>query len=147
MKILKIPLYPLIWLYNLLFTSAADWPSVHARLLPFGSAIATYLAAKLFGKGHWLFWRDWDAIMEAARLGVIIHGLFAVLLLEGGVKMALYVIQKWREDQERIRKEERNRIRGIIVKHGTRDPHTGDITVSPEVMQLLNQPDEAATPT
>ena len=147
MKILKIPLYPLIWLYNLLFTSTADWPSVHARLLPFGSAIATYLAAKLFGKGHWLFWRDWDAIMEAAGLGVIIHGLFAVLILEGGVKMALYVIQKWREDQERIRKEERNRIHSIIVKHGSRDPHTGDITVSAEVMQLLNQPDEAATPT
>ena len=28
----------LIWLYRLLFTSSADWTSVHARLLPFGSA-------------------------------------------------------------------------------------------------------------
>ena len=137
----------LIWLYNLLFTSAADWTSVHARLLPFGSAIATYLAAKLFGKGHWLFWRDWDAIMEAAGIGVIIHGIFAVLVLEGGVKLALYVIQKWREDQERIRKEERDRIHGIIAQYGTTDPGTGAITVSPEGIRLLNQPDGAKTPT
>ena len=145
----------LIWLYNLLFTSAADWTSVHARLLPFGSAIATYLAAKLFGEGHWLFWRDWDAIMAAAGLGVIIHGISAVLVLEGGVKLALYVIQKWREEQERIRKEvrkevrkeERHRIHGIIAQYGTIDPDTGAITVSPEGMRLLNQPDGATTPT
>ena len=137
----------LIWLYNLLFTGTADWTSVHARLLPFGSAIATYLAAKLFGKGHWLFWRDWGAIMEAAGLGVIIHGIFAVLVLEGGVKLALYVIQKWREERERIRKEERDRIHGIIAQHGTTDPSTGVTTVSAEGMQLLNQPDGATIPT
>ena len=140
----------LIWLYSLLFTSTADWTSVHARLLPFGSAIATYLAAKLFGEGHWLFWRDWSAIMEAAGLGVIAHGIFAVVVLEGGAKLALYVIQKWREEQERIRerirKEERNRIHGIIVKHGTRGAD-GAITVSPEGMRLLDQPDGAAVPT
>ena len=145
----------LIWLYNLLFTGTADWTSVHARLLPFGSAIATYLAAKLFGNGHWLFWRDWGAIMEAAGLGVIIHGIFAVLVLEGGVKLALYVIQKWREERERIRKEvrkevrkeERDRIHGIIAQYGTTDPSTGVTTVSAEGMRLLNQPDGATIPT
>ena len=141
----------LIWLYNLLFTSTADWTSVHARLLPFGSAIATYLAAKLFGKGHWLFWRDWDATMQAAGLGVIIHGIFAVLVLEGGVKLALYVIQKWREERESIREEERkaerNRINGIIAQYGTTDPSTGITTVSAEGMRLLNQPDGATIPT
>ena len=141
----------LVWLYSLLFTSTADWTSVHARMLPFGSAIATYLAAKLFGNGHWLFWRDWGAIMEAAGLGVIIHGIFAVLVLEGGVKLALYVIQKWREERERIRKEvrkeERDRIHGIIAQYGTTDPSTGVTTVSAEGMRLLNQPDGATIPT
>ena len=146
MIILRIPLYPLLWLYNLLFTGSADWTSVHARLLPFGSAIATYLAAKLFGGGHWIFWRDWDAIVEAAGLGVIIHGIFAVLVLEGGVKLPLYVIQKWREEQERIRKAERDRIHGIIAQYGTTNPETGAITVSAEGMRLLNRPDGAATP-
>ena len=171
MKILKIPLYPLLWLYHLLFTGSADWTSVHARLLPLGSAIATYLASKLFGDGHWLFWHNWDAIMEAAGLGVIIHGLFAVFVLEGGVKLPLYVIQKWREDQERIRKEvrkevleevrkevleevqkevlkeERERLHSIITQLGTTDPATGAITVSAEAMRLLNQPHGVAIPT
>lgn len=150
MKILRIPLYPLLWLYDLLFTGPADWTSVHARLLPFGSAIATWLAAKLFGGGHWIFWRDWDAIMAAAGLGVIIHGIFAVLVLEGGVKLPLYVIQKWREDQERIRKAareaERDRVHHIIAQFGTTNPETGATTVSAEGMRLLNQPDGATTP-
>ena len=89
--------------------------------------------------------------MEAAGLGVIIHGIFAVLVLEGGVKLPLYVIQKWREEQEKIRekvrKEEHNRVRGIIAQYGTTDPGTGVTTVSAEGMRLLNHPDESAVPT
>ena len=67
--------------------------------------------------------------------------------LKGGVKLPLYVIQKWREERERmreevrgeVREEERNRIHGIIAQYGTPDPSTGAITVSPEGMRLLNQ--------
>ena len=87
MRIVKIliglPVWPLVWLYRLL-TGESDWASVHARILPFGSAIGTYLVACLLGDGDWAFWRDWDAMMAAAGLGVIFHGIAAVVLLEGG---------------------------------------------------------------
>ena len=104
--IFQLPVWPFIWLFRLL-TGDADWASVHARILPFGSAIGTYLVANLAGSGEWAFWRNWDAMMEAAGLGVIAHGIAAVVLLEGGIKLGLYVVDKWKADRARMRAEER----------------------------------------
>lgn len=104
--IIRAPAWPFIWLFRLL-TGEADWASVHARILPFGSAMGTYLVAKLAGGGEWAFWRDWDALMAAAGLGVIFHGIAAVVLLEGGIKMGLYVVDKWKADRARMRAESR----------------------------------------
>ena len=104
--IIGLPAWPFIWLFRLL-TGDADWASVHARILPFGSAIGTYLVATLAGEGQWAFWRNWDAMMEAAGLGVIAHGIAAVVLLEGGIKLGLYVVDKWKADRARMRAVER----------------------------------------
>ena len=104
--IIRVPVWPIVWLFRLL-TGEAEWASVHARILPFGSAIGTYLVAKLAGEGEWAFWRNWDALMEAAGLGVIFHGIAAVVLLEGGIKMGLYVVDKWKADRARMRAESR----------------------------------------
>ena len=104
--IIRAPVWPFIWLFRLL-TGDADWASVHARILPFGSAIGTYLVAKLAGDGEWAFWRNWDAMMDAAGLGVICHGIAAVVALEGGIKLGLYVVDKWKADRARIRAESR----------------------------------------
>ena len=104
--IIRVLAWPFIWLFRLL-TGEADWASVHARILPFGSAIGTYLVAKLAGNGEWAFWRNWDALMEAAGLGVIFHGIAAVVLMEGGIKMGLYVVDQWKADRARMRAESR----------------------------------------
>ena len=104
--IIRAPVWPFIWLFRLL-AGDADWASVHARILPFGSAIGTYLVANLTGKGEWAFWRNWDALMDAAGLGVIFHGMAAVVILEGGIKMGLYVVDKWKADRARMRAESR----------------------------------------
>ena len=104
--IIRAPAWPAIWLFRLL-TGEADWASVHARILPFGSATGTYLLANLAGDGEWKFWDSWDATMEAAGLGVIFHGIAAVVLLEGGIKMGLYVVDKWKADRARMRAESR----------------------------------------
>ena len=104
--IIRAPVWPFIWLFRLL-TGDADWASVHARILPFGSAIGTYLVANLLGDGKWAFWNDWDAMMAAAGLGVIFHGIAAVVILEGGIKMGLYVVDKWKADRARMRAESR----------------------------------------
>ena len=107
--IIRVPVWPFIWLFRLL-TGDADWASVHARILPFGSAIGTYLVANLAGEGEWAFWRNWDAMMEAAGLGVIGHGIAAVLLLEGGIKLGLYVVDKWKADRAKMMSELREQV-------------------------------------
>ena len=104
--IIRVPAWPFIWLFRLL-TGESDWVSIHARILPFGSAIGTYLVANLAGDGKWKFWDSWDAMMQAAGLGVIFHGTAAVVLLEGGIKMGLYVVDKWKADRARMISETR----------------------------------------
>ena len=104
--IIRVPAWPFIWLFRLL-TGESDWASIHARILPFGSAIGTYLVANLAGDGKWKFWDSWDAMMQAAGLGVIFHGIAAVVLLEGGIKMGLYVVDKWKADRARMISETR----------------------------------------
>ena len=45
--------------------------ATHVKVLPFGSAAGTYLVAKFIRDGQWLFWRDWDAVIQAVGLGVL----------------------------------------------------------------------------
>ena len=125
MLIIRAPVWPFIWLFRLL-TGDADWASVHARILPFGSAIGTYLVANLTGKGEWAFWRNWDALMDAAGLGVIFHGMAAVVILEGGIKMGLYVVDKWKADRAReraaLREEVLNDVAELLRQNPEADP-------------------------
>lgn len=82
--IVRVPAWPLIWLFRLL-TGDADWAIAHARILPFGSAIGTFPVANPAGGGEWAFWHNWNAMMAAVGLGVIAYSTAAVVLLEGGV--------------------------------------------------------------
>ena len=137
-----MPAWPFIWLFRLL-TGDADWASVHARILPFGSAIGTYFVANLVGKGEWTFWRNWDAMMEAAGLGVILHGIAAVVLLEGGIKMGLYVVDKWKADQAKMRakvrrevqREVRDEILGDVAERLRERPDANPLEVVAEMRQ------------
>ena len=105
--LLVLPLWLLVatarWILRQFVSADSDWTSIHARLLPFGSTVGTYLAANFVGEGEWLFWDNWKAIINAASLGVIMHGIAAVGLLEGGFKVGLYVVDKWRVGRAKAR--------------------------------------------
>ena len=143
MLIIRAPVWPFIWLFRLL-TGDADWASVHARILPFGSAIGTYLVANLAGDGKWAFWRNWDAMMEAAGLGVIFHGIAAVVALEGGIKLGLYVVDKWKADRARMRAESRAEglAEGLAEGRATGLVEGRSSAIS-DAMELLRQNPEA----
>ena len=138
--IVRVPAWPLIWLFRLL-TGVADWASAHARILPFGSAIGTFLVANLAGDGEWAFWHNWDAMMAVAGLGVIAHGIAAVVLLEGGVKVGLYVVDKWRADRAKMRNalrvevigEVRQEVLGDVAERLSRNPDANPLDLVAEM--------------
>lgn len=68
----------LAWLfraYARFLRSKGGGLATHVKALPFGSAVGTYLVAKFIRDGDWLFWRDWDAVIQAVSLGVLGYSL------------------------------------------------------------------------
>ena len=57
--------------YSRFLRSKGGGLGTHVKVLPFGSAVGTYLVAKFIRGGEWLFWHDWDAVMQAVSLGVL----------------------------------------------------------------------------
>ena len=82
--------------------------STHVRILPFGSAIGTYLVANFVCNGSWLFWRDWNAMLQAPGLGVIAYSSITASL-EGfimlGIMAAEYLRNKDKKSREKTARE------------------------------------------
>ncbi len=94
--------WPLFAYYR--FLRSGGGLATHVKILPFGSGFTTYLVAKFIGHGEWLFWRDWDAMTQAASLGLIGYS-FGMATLEVvimvGILAAEYIIGK----HKKIRQE------------------------------------------
>lgn len=78
--------------------------ATHVRILPFGSAIGTYLVANLVCDGAWLFWRDWDAMLHAPGLGVIAYS-FITASTEGVIVLGIMAAEYLRNKQKRSREQ------------------------------------------
>ena len=79
--------------------------ATHVKVLPFGSAAGTYLVAKFIRDGEWLFWRDWDAVIQAVSLGVIGYS-FSVATVEAiivvGLMAAEYLNNREKRSNEKF---------------------------------------------
>ena len=100
----------LMWLFRpyIRFLRSTGGISTHVRILPFGSALGTYLVAKFTCNGSWLFWRDWDAMLQAPGLGVIAYSSVTASL-EGfimlGIMAAEYLRNKEKRTNEKMARE------------------------------------------
>ncbi len=80
--------------------------ATHVKILPFGSGFTTYLVAKFIGHGEWLFWRDWDAMTQAASLGLIGYS-FAMATLEMAIMVGILATEYIIGRHKKIRQEGR----------------------------------------
>ena len=55
--------------------------------------------------------------------------------------MVLLIPDAWRKAKREVREEERKRVKSIIAQHAKRDPAAGALTISPEGVSLLKDPD------
>lgn len=79
--------------------------ATHVKALPFGSAAGTYLVAKFIRDGEWLFWRDWDAVIQAVSLGVLGYSFItasveAIIVI--GLMAAEYLNNREKRTNEKI---------------------------------------------
>ena len=56
--------------------------------------------------------------------------------------MVLLIPDAWRKAKREGREEERKRVKSILAEHVTQDPTTGALTISPEGVSLLRDPDQ-----
>ena len=56
--------------------------------------------------------------------------------------MVLLIPDAWRKAKREGREEERQRVKDIIAQHAKQDPTTGALTISPEGVSLLRDPDQ-----
>ena len=82
--------------------------ATHVKVLPFGSAVGTYLVAKFIRDGEWLFWRDWNAVIQAVSLGVLGYSFItasveAIIVI--GLMAAEYLNNREKRTNEKIVRE------------------------------------------
>ena len=82
--------------------------ATHVKALPFGSAAVTYLVAKFIRDGEWLFWRDWDAVIQAVSLGVLGYSFItasveAIIVI--GLMAAEYLNNREKRSKEKFVRE------------------------------------------
>lgn len=86
--------------YARLLRSKGGGLATHVKALPFGSAAGTYLVAKFIRDGEWLFWRDWDAVIQAVSLGVLGYS-FSVATVEAIIVVGLMAAEYLRNKEKR----------------------------------------------
>ena len=59
--------------------------------------------------------------MQACSLAIILASVADILLLEGGVKLALYVIDQRKKDRERVRQEGRQEAIVNLLRSASTD--------------------------
>ena len=59
--------------------------------------------------------------MQACSLAIILASVADILLLEGGVKLALYVIDRRKKDRERVRQEGRQEAIVNLLRSASTD--------------------------
>ncbi len=91
----------------------------HVKILPFGSGFTTYVLAKFVCDGEWLFWRNWDAMLEAASFGLIGYS-FSMATLEVAIMVGIlateYIIKRHKRIREEGREEGRQEGREVERK-------------------------------
>ena len=80
--------------------------ATHVKILPFGSGFTTYFVAKFIGHGEWMFWRDWDAMAQAASLGLIGYS-FGIATLEVAIMVGILATEYIINRHKKIRQEGR----------------------------------------
>jgi hypothetical protein len=79
--------------------------ATHVKVLPFGSAAGTYLVAQFIRDGEWLFWRDWDAVIQAVSLGVPGYSFSVATvaaIIVAGLMAAEYLNNREKRTNEKI---------------------------------------------
>ena len=110
------------------------WISTHAKLLPFGSGIVTYIVAKFVEDGKWLFWRDWEAMANGASLGVVGYA-FTAATLEVIIVVGVLAYEHFKHEHARIRQEERAGTLDAIEERLRKNPGANPL----EVVEALRQ--------
>ena len=108
MEPLRILAWPLWWYVR--FARRHNFRvATHVRVLPFGGGVGTYFVAKFICGGEWLFWLDWDAMVQGASLGIIGYA-FSMATLEVIIMAGWLVFEHIANTHDRIRNEERMAI-------------------------------------
>ena len=120
--------------------------ATHVKILPFGSGFTTYLVAKFIGHGEWLFWRDWDAMAQAASLGLIGYS-FGMATLEVvimvGILATEYIIGRHKRIREEGREEGREEARKEWQEWYNRQVANGVTMPEPPPMANGTHPEDA----
>ena len=107
-KLGTILAWPFLAYYR--FLHSGGGLGTHVKILPFGSGFTTYVLAKFVCGGEWLFWQDWDAMLQAASLGLIGYS-FSMATLEVAIMVGIlateYIIKRHKRIREEGRKEGR----------------------------------------
>ena len=120
--------------------------ATHVKILPFGSGFTTYFVAKFIGHGEWLFWRDWEAMEQAASLGLIGYS-FSMATLEVvsmvGILATEYIIGRHKRIREEGREEGREEARKEWQEWYDRQVASGVAMPEPPPMANGAHPEDA----
>ena len=93
-----------------------QWIRRHAVLAPFGIFAATALLLYFAEQGQWRGRESWDLAAAMVDMGAVAYAMFAVLV-DGGVHLMFYALQKRREWKEQ-REQEREQLRAEALAEG-----------------------------
>ena len=104
------------------------WQRTHASIAPFGTAISTLLLSIYAGERLWQFWDTWRELAHMASLGVIIYGMF-IILLEGGTWLVFWALNERAKRLQRRKTQQAVETLDRVEAALAQNPHADPIAV------------------